>query len=160
MGASLSILLLTLWVIDGIFKVRVSGKSQDWWLALYNGAILVEWDAHLYAPQGWDWTVARDVGAPILLWTPQACRISGGEEDGKLIGIIMPLWIPFVVAAFPTALSFVSTRQKPGGESCPECGYNLTGLREPRCPECGTPFEPSMLTGVSSHGTRNEVSDE
>lgn len=25
---------------------------------------------------------------------------------------------------------------------CRRCGYNLTGLNEPRCPECGTPFEP------------------
>ncbi len=25
---------------------------------------------------------------------------------------------------------------------CRRCGYDLTGLTEPRCPECGTPFEP------------------
>lgn len=25
---------------------------------------------------------------------------------------------------------------------CPECHYNLTGLREWRCPECGQPFNP------------------
>ncbi len=25
---------------------------------------------------------------------------------------------------------------------CPECGYNLTGLREWRCPECGQRFSP------------------
>lgn len=24
---------------------------------------------------------------------------------------------------------------------CVRCGYNLHGLAEPRCPECGTPFE-------------------
>ncbi len=24
---------------------------------------------------------------------------------------------------------------------CLHCGYNLTGLTEPRCPECGQPFE-------------------
>ena len=25
---------------------------------------------------------------------------------------------------------------------CVNCGYNLTGLTEARCPECGQPFEP------------------
>ncbi len=29
---------------------------------------------------------------------------------------------------------------------CPECGYNLRGLVEYRCPECGTPFDPAKLT--------------
>lgn len=23
---------------------------------------------------------------------------------------------------------------------CPKCGYNLTGLREARCPECGATY--------------------
>ena len=28
------------------------------------------------------------------------------------------------------------------GITCARCRYNLTGLIEPRCPECGQPFEP------------------
>ncbi len=28
---------------------------------------------------------------------------------------------------------------------CPKCDYNLTGLTENRCPECGTVFDPEEL---------------
>lgn len=28
---------------------------------------------------------------------------------------------------------------------CQACGYVLHGLTEPRCPECGTPFDPRLL---------------
>ncbi len=31
------------------------------------------------------------------------------------------------------------------GLFCPKCDYNLTGLIENRCPECGTPFDPEKL---------------
>jgi hypothetical protein len=31
---------------------------------------------------------------------------------------------------------------------CPTCGYNLTGLPENRCPECGLTFSPDELRTV------------
>lgn len=32
---------------------------------------------------------------------------------------------------------------------CPKCGYNLKGLTEPRCPECGVPFDEKLLKAES-----------
>jgi hypothetical protein len=33
----------------------------------------------------------------------------------------------------------------PGWLVCPTCSYDLRGLPENRCPECGTPFNPAEL---------------
>ena len=33
----------------------------------------------------------------------------------------------------------------PNRRKCVKCGYRLRGLKEPRCPECRTPFDPSLL---------------
>ena len=54
---------------------------------------------------------------------------------------IVPLCVVFLSVAVPTLLAwrFWPKPVKPG--HC-RCGYNLTGLTEPRCPECGQPFEP------------------
>ncbi len=35
--------------------------------------------------------------------------------------------------------------QPPPAGTCLECGYDLRGLTEPRCPECGTPFRSSEV---------------
>lgn len=58
--------------------------------------------------------------------------------------ISFPLWFPALVfAAWPMA-AFIRgperrrCRRKRG--LCLEYGYNLTGLTEPWCPECGTEF--------------------
>ncbi len=36
---------------------------------------------------------------------------------------------------------------------CIRCGYNLRGLSEPRCPECGCPFEPTPSSGAAKTAT-------
>lgn len=33
---------------------------------------------------------------------------------------------------------------------CPICGYNLFGLPEFRCPECGTPFDPNYVLDIDT----------
>ena len=39
---------------------------------------------------------------------------------------------------------------------CTRCGYLLTGLAEPRCPECGTPFDPALLARLSADAEEDE----
>lgn len=40
---------------------------------------------------------------------------------------------------------------------CRMCGYDLRGQTEPRCPECGVPFDPSLLN-ADAHETAPETS--
>lgn len=38
------------------------------------------------------------------------------------------------------------------GLRCPQCDYNLTGLAESRCPECGAAFDPEELRRILAGG--------
>lgn len=61
---------------------------------------------------------------------------------------------PVIGAGFVVALTlglvFVPRHRAAG--RCHECGYSLHGLAEPRCPECGTPFDPRLLNGNQGGG--------
>jgi len=68
--------------------------------------------------------------------------------------IVLPLWMPFVLFAACPVIAFIrgpyrrATRRATG--FCRRCGYNLTGLVEPRCPECGTGMSPKQINQVMS----------
>jgi hypothetical protein len=40
--------------------------------------------------------------------------------------------------------------------TCAKCGYDLRGLTIARCPECGEPFHPALLTTAPSSASPNE----
>ncbi len=42
---------------------------------------------------------------------------------------------------------------------CVECGYDLRSLTEPRCPECGTPFEMSSKSEAGSSKAETSQQD-
>jgi hypothetical protein len=75
------------------------------------------------------------------------CAIHGGTQEHRFERnttwheMMVPTWMPFLLfAAYPT-LAFIRgplrrhRRRRRG--LCLKCGYDLTGLPEPRCPECG-----------------------
>ena len=41
--------------------------------------------------------------------------------------------------------------------TCPACGYNLSGLTQCRCPECGATYEIDKLWRASIHIDRHKV---
>ena len=55
----------------------------------------------------------------------------------------LPLYAVFAVVAIPTLLVWRFVPKFPRGH-CQRCGYNLTGLTEARCPECGAGFAPDV----------------
>jgi len=69
------------------------------------------------------------------------------RSDGVRSGFAtIPLWLVVpALAAYPVAFLAIARplrrrrRRKRG--LCVNCGYNLKGLPEPRCPECGREFE-------------------
>ena len=52
----------------------------------------------------------------------------------------VPLYAALGAVAVPTLLVWRFVPKFPRGH-CRRCGYNLKGLTETRCPECGQPFE-------------------
>ncbi len=56
--------------------------------------------------------------------------------------LVVPLWMPtsaFLTILWVSPIHRRRKRKKLG--LCLNCGYNLRGLTELRCPECNTPFE-------------------
>ena len=68
-------------------------------------------------------------------------------------------WLPLTVLLWKETAQERSERiRRSAGEvlSCPRCGYNLTGLREARCPECGAMFTLNELYAAQ---VKQEIGD-
>ena len=65
--------------------------------------------------------------------------------------LALPAFLGAVVGAWWLGRRFFPPARK-AGIRCVRCGYDLRWLAEPRCPECGTEFDPELLT-AQTHRT-------
>lgn len=78
-------------------------------------------------------------------------RIGSGSSYGgwRYYVLMLPQWMVVAVLFIPSSFilkrELVQRRRAKRGE-CVGCGYNLTGLAEPRCPECGRSLTLRCIT--------------
>jgi hypothetical protein len=96
-----------------------------------------------------------DTAVWLIMWNGPS-----GESVRAFVGLWLLILVIgpsiLLISLATVALSFWESRKRytePG--CCPKCGYNLTGLHQPRCPECGAPFSSSLLRSPSSVGRQN-----
>ena len=78
----------------------------------------------------------------VLLFVVLVNLLSWGPNEAKKPFIGMgAVYLLAVIPASIHAWSHPPRLIIPG--ECERCGYILFGLREPRCPECGLPFDPA-----------------
>lgn len=141
-----------------VCAVQAREVSQNWhpstWLALYFGIFLtgvgaISWPLRVYRLGALNVVAAVGGTVSVALFDlriayPATTRL--GALVMLLLGALAA-WI--VMTAFLCGIVFLRRRYWPfvPPGHCAKCGYDLRGLPEPRCPECGRPFEKETQGG-------------
>jgi hypothetical protein len=131
-----------LWVLSVFFVAELDTSRRLCAMQLSLGCIslvCVSGDFSWSAPAGAfshqaRWTLKR-VPPDVLLW-PEAVYRQYPMRNSNTHIFSLPLWLPFLLFALPTAYLWHLDRRRPPG-LCARCGYDLSGVTGGVCPECG-----------------------
>lgn len=118
-----------------------------YWILLWRKSVLWSPGRVLRTVLGSVGCVAAGVFAGVGLLAVTRMR---EQELGVFFGTVFAtvVWLPLMVLLWKeTAAERADRIRKSAGDVvfCPRCGYNMTGLYEPRCPECGARFTLNQL---------------
>lgn len=125
-------------------------------IGIGNGQIAAFTESGLFSKQGFVGFFVNPDGRVIIGSVPlESMRAAGPTPDYSGKGFSIDLFYMFQWVGLATAILWWCDlrRRFPLGH-CQQCGYNLYGLPEPRCPECGTAFEKQDIPRES---TREET---
>ena len=136
------------------------GYIVGYWLLLWRRD--VKWAAGRVRTTLTAAVAAGGAGVVVGLMVSAAVRYDDGTLGmilGSLTGTL--LWVMATILLWRETPDERSARLARAGADtlvCPSCGYNLTGLREARCPECGAAFTLNDL--LASQPGREQVEIE
>lgn len=129
-----------------------------YWLVLWRKSVM-------WTPSRVGRTIAGTIGClvagAVLGATIRSLSRVNDETFAVIFGGIFAivLWLPVTVLLWrETAAERAERIRQSAGDVvfCPRCGYNMTGLYEPRCPECGSRFTLNQLYAAQQH---HEIGD-
>jgi DNA-directed RNA polymerase subunit RPC12/RpoP len=130
------------WLFVGVYWCLLWRHSIRWSSRRVTGTILSAVGAAV-------------VGIVIGVFTAVVVVSVGDGSFGAFVGgvVAILLWLIATVFLWRETVAERASRISSSSRSaitCPTCGYNLTGLSEARCPECGSKFTLDELIALQS----------
>lgn len=132
------------WDYGWIWLGQPPGNTNRYILGIAHGSIIV--GGHAVTSLAQDLGLRQESGPVVqqrygsLRWRPAPASEISAEMR---YGLVLPLWIPYVLIAIPTGLLVRAERRERRqmrAHLCAKCGYDRRGLVDGAvCPECGEP---------------------
>jgi len=129
---------LIAWVVFGYYDLgwRATGGQ---YIMLTRGLIYVMhypsiWGIGPFWQHDWVFTFRPHSDGPSLSIEPDTCT----DANGLGIPLLYFAFLLVLLSEFPSLLSRIPHKRRFPHGRCHTCGYSLDGLKQSKCPECGS----------------------